>query len=94
MKIICNPKDYAIEPCVATIGFFDGVHKGHCYLIEQVKAVAASKGLRTALITFPVHPRKVIDANYQLDLLSTFNEKVELLSNTGVDYCFLFRIYS
>ncbi len=89
MKIICNPKDYAIEPCVATIGFFDGVHKGHCYLIEQVKAVAASKGLRTALITFPVHPRKVIDANYQLDLLSTFKEKVELLSNTGVDYCFL-----
>jgi len=89
MKIICDPKDYAIEPCVATIGFFDGVHKGHCYLIEQVKAVAASKGLRTALITFPVHPRKVIDANYQLDLLSTFKEKVELLSNTGVDYCFL-----
>lgn len=89
MKIICDPKDYAIEPCVATIGFFDGVHKGHCYLIEQVKAVAASKGLRAALITFPVHPRKVIDANYRLELLSTFKEKKDLLSQTGVDYCFL-----
>jgi len=89
MKIICNPKDYAIEPCVATIGFFDGVHMGHRYLIEQVKAVAASKGLRAALITFPVHPRKVIDRNYNLELLTTLKEKEELLSQTGVDYCFL-----
>lgn len=89
MKIICDLKDYAIEPCVATIGFFDGVHKGHRYLIEQVKAVAASKGLRSALITFPVHPRKVIDTNYRLELLSTLKEKEDLLNQTGVDYCFL-----
>ena len=89
MKIICDPKDYAIEPCVATIGFFDGVHKGHRYLIEQVKSVAASKGLRSALITFPVHPRKVIDPNYRLELLSTLEEKEDLLSQMGVDYCFL-----
>jgi riboflavin kinase / FMN adenylyltransferase len=89
MKIICDPKDYAIGPCVATIGFFDGVHKGHRYLIEQVKAVALSKGLCTALITFPVHPRKVINANNRLELLSTLREKEDLLSQTGVDYCFL-----
>lgn len=50
------------EPCVATIGFFDGVHMGHRYLIQQVKEIAAAKGLRSALVTFPVHPRKVMNA--------------------------------
>jgi len=89
MKIISDPKAYTIEPCVAAIGFFDGVHKGHRYLIEQVKAVGLSKGLRTALITFPVHPRKVIDPDYKLELLSTLKEKETLLSQAGVDYCFL-----
>ena len=52
------------EPCVATIGFFDGVHMGHRYLIQQVKEIAAAKGLRSALVTFPVHPRKVMNAAY------------------------------
>jgi riboflavin kinase/FMN adenylyltransferase len=94
MKIICDSENYAIEPCVATIGFFDGVHRGHQYLIEQVKAVAADKGLRTALITFPVHPRKVIDPDYKMEFLSTLSEKEELLDKTGVDYCFLLNFTS
>lgn len=94
MKIICDPENYTIEPCVATIGFFDGVHKGHQYLIEQVKAVAADKGLHTALITFPVHPRKVIDPDYKMEFLSTLSEKEELLDKTGVDYCFLLNFTS
>ena len=41
------------EPCVATIGFFDGVHMGHRYLIQQVKEIAAAKGLRSALSHSP-----------------------------------------
>ncbi len=89
MKIICNPQDDVIESCVATIGFFDGVHAGHRYLIDQVKAVAANEGLHSALITFPVHPRQVIDADYSMELLSTLQERIELLGQTGVDYCFL-----
>lgn len=49
-----------MPPSVATIGFFDGVHRGHRFLINQVKEVAAKDGLYSALITFPVHPRQVI----------------------------------
>ena len=57
MQIIRDISAIKPEPCVATIGFFDGVHAGHRYLIQQVKEIAAAKGLRSALVTFPVHPR-------------------------------------
>ena len=76
-----------IRPNVTTIGFFDGVHLGHRYLIEQVRAEAETRGLSSSLITFPVHPRKIMQADYQPKLLSTFDEKCALLSTTGADYC-------
>lgn len=75
------------EPLVATIGFFDGVHCGHRFLIEQVKKEASRKGLPSAVITFPIHPRKVLHADYQPALLCGFDEKVERLSSTEIDYC-------
>lgn len=74
-------------PNVATIGFFDGVHRGHRFLIDQVKQCAAERGLSSLLITFSVHPRQVMQADYQPDLLSTLEEKRELLASTGADYC-------
>lgn len=91
MKIICNQQDEVIEPCVATIGFFDGVHVGHRFLIDQVKAVASDEGLRSALITFPIHPSQVITGKPRTDLLTPLDEKSELLALTGADYCFLLR---
>ncbi len=78
-----------MEPCVATIGFFDGVHLGHRFLIEQVKELAKDKGLRSALITFPVHPRQVMKSDYRPELLTTPEEKIELLKAQGVDYCIM-----
>lgn len=89
MQIIRNIPGTLLEPCVATIGFFDGVHTGHRFLIEQVKEVAATRGLRSALITFPVHPRKVMKADYHPELLTTQDEKIALLAETGVDYCIM-----
>lgn len=76
-----------VKPCVATIGFFDGVHRGHRFLIEQVKRLATEQNLASSLITFPVHPRKIMQADYQPELLSTPEEKEELLKQTGVDSC-------
>lgn len=73
-------------PLVATIGFFDGVHAGHRYLIEQVKEEAAKRGLASAVITFPVHPRKVLQKDYQPALLCGYEEKIERLASTGIDY--------
>lgn len=89
MQIIDNIPDLPLEPCVATIGFFDGVHLGHRFLIEQVKELAKDQGLRSALITFPVHPRQVMKSDYRPELLTTPEEKIELLKAQGVDYCIM-----
>ncbi|WP_455585652.1 bifunctional riboflavin kinase/FAD synthetase [Bacteroides sp.] len=89
MQIISNISDVLSESSVATIGFFDGVHTGHRFLIEQVKQVAAARGMRSALITFPVHPRKVMRSDYHPELLNTQDEKIALLAETGVDYCIM-----
>ena len=86
MQIIRDTSAINPEPSVATIGFFDGVHAGHRYLIQQVKEIAAAKGLRSALVTFPVHPRKVMNAAYRPELLTTPKEKISLLADIGVDY--------
>ena len=77
------------KPSIAAIGFFDGVHLGHRYLIEQVKEEAAAKGLSSALVTFPVHPRKVMDAGYKPELLTSYGEKIGLLGAMGVDHSFV-----
>ncbi len=74
-------------PVVATIGFFDGVHLGHHYLIDQVQKIALAEGLPSAVITFPVHPRKVMNQEYQPALLCSYEEKIIRLASTKVDYC-------
>ena len=84
---IAEEKD--LSPAVATIGFFDGVHGGHRFLIRQVREAAALRGLASAVITFPEHPRAVMHPDFHPELLSTCNEKLELLAQTGIDRCVL-----
>lgn len=73
-------KNYA-----ATVGFFDGVHIGHRFLIAELKKEAAKRGLKSMVITFKVHPRKVLHAAYLPQLLTSAEEKIEQLKLTGVD---------
>lgn len=90
MKVIdlaLNEHSVSPQSVVATLGFFDGVHVGHRYLIDQVKAEAKRLGLPSAVITFPVHPRKVLHAEYQPKLLCGYQEKLDQLATTGIDYC-------
>ena len=70
---------------VATIGFFDGVHRGHQCLIRQVRDEALRRGMRSLLITFDRHPRSVFAPAAVPPLLTTAEEKMELLRATGVD---------
>ncbi len=75
--------------CVATVGFFDGVHAGHRFLIDQVKALAVEKNVPSVVFTFAVHPRKVLHSEYQPQLLTTFDEKLFQLQSTGIDTCII-----
>ena len=78
-----------MERCLATIGFFDGVHKGHQYLLAQLCAAARRCGLKSAVVSFAQHPRKVLHQSFQPELLTTCAEKVTLLQGLGVDKCLM-----
>ena len=70
---------------VATIGFFDGVHLGHNYLLKQLKSEASVRGMQSMVVSFANHPRLFFDPNCGLKQLTLSDEKVGLLTQKGVD---------
>ena len=70
---------------VLTIGVFDGVHRGHQYLIQQVRQEALARGYLSGVGTFRNHPRTVLRPETPLLLLTTFQERLRLLEAQGVD---------
>ena len=64
----------------ATIGFFDGVHRGHRYLLQQLEELAAANDLSPIAVTFDCHPRTVVQKDFVPSLLTTQEEKLALLS--------------
>ena len=73
---------------VATIGFFDGVHKGHQFLIHQVVEEAERLGGVSVCVTFANHPRSVVEQmkgyQFSIQLLTTQDEKVMMLKRMGI----------
>ncbi len=72
-------------PTVATIGNFDGVHRGHLSVIEEVVARARALGAKSIAITFEPHPARVLRPGSTLPLITPLTEKLDLLSSTGLD---------
>ena len=70
----------------ATIGFFDGVHRGHEFLVEQLRERAAAGGWESMVVTFDRHPRQVLHDDWQPELLCTLHDKERLLRQTGIDH--------
>ncbi|HKX72150.1 MAG TPA: bifunctional riboflavin kinase/FAD synthetase [Acidimicrobiales bacterium] len=75
------------EGAVVTIGAYDGVHLGHRAVIELVRQRAAERGLRSAVVTFDRHPASIVRPESAPRLLTDLDQKLELLAETGVDYC-------
>lgn len=71
---------------VATVGSYDGVHRGHRLLLDEVVACARACGGESVVLTFEPHPRVVLGGGDELRLLSTFEEKCELMREAGIDY--------
>jgi riboflavin kinase / FMN adenylyltransferase len=77
------PADYG--PSVATIGNFDGVHRGHQWVIAEVVARARAFGIRSIAITFDPHPARVLRPESSQPLITPLSKKLELLAATGID---------
>jgi riboflavin kinase/FMN adenylyltransferase len=72
-------------PTVATIGNFDGVHRGHQWVIAEVVARARTLGVKSVAITFEPHPARVLRPESTLPLITPLTEKLDLLATTGLD---------
>jgi riboflavin kinase/FMN adenylyltransferase len=73
-------------PCsIVTIGNFDGLHLGHRAILETVVGRAKDLGGMAVVYTFEPHPRKVLRPESAPGLLTTLDQKVELLAEAGVD---------
>ncbi|MBE6239352.1 MAG: riboflavin biosynthesis protein RibF [Bacteroidales bacterium] len=77
---------------VVATGFFDGVHVGHRHVIEQLVKAAAVRGDESMVITFWPHPRNVLQKEARmLRLLTTLQEKKDILHSLGVDHVEVLR---
>jgi riboflavin kinase/FMN adenylyltransferase len=73
-----------ISDTVATIGTFDGVHLGHKRIIEVMLEKSRTMNLRSTLVTFHPHPQMVLGKRGPMEVLTTLDEKLELLRATGI----------
>jgi len=81
------PADWA--GCVATIGVFDGVHRGHQRVVARAEQVAQEKGQPLVVITFDPHPDEVIRPGSHPPFLTTPRRQAELLAGLGADAVFV-----
>ena len=79
MKVARRPEELAAGECVAAIGSFDGVHRGHRQVLETARAA----GGPVTVVTFWPHPRLVL--GNRVELLSTLERRIELLDEAGVE---------
>ena len=71
---------------VATVGFFDGVHRGHRFLLNHVSAEARRSGMASLAITFSDSPQRVLHPDANTFLLTTSDEKVSQILDVGIDH--------
>ena len=79
MIIARSPAELEPAERAVALGTFDGVHRGHRAVIDEAKAT----GLRSTVLTFHPHPRLVL--GYEVQLLTTFERRLELIEEAGPD---------
>ncbi|MGN8072313.1 bifunctional riboflavin kinase/FAD synthetase [Mucilaginibacter sp. SG564] len=88
MKVYNHIDEFtAVKNAVVTIGTFDGVHIGHRKIISGIKEIADSIDGETVILTFFPHPRMILQPEDEsLKLITTINEKAQLMEDLGVDH--------
>ncbi|MBO9641458.1 MAG: adenylyltransferase/cytidyltransferase family protein, partial [Siphonobacter aquaeclarae] len=88
MQVHHGPESFQRLPyAVVTSGTFDGVHLGHQKILSRLIESARQLNGQSVVITFWPHPRMVVSTDSSdLKLLSTLDEKIELLADSGIDH--------
>ncbi len=72
-------------PTVVTVGFFDGVHRGHQAVFRRTVHAARERGLTPVAVTFDRHPREVLTPGREPRLLTTVERKASLIEGAGIE---------
>ena len=75
-----------VKSTMVTVGTFDGVHRGHLDVIDRLVTRARSVALPSLVVSFDPHPLEVVNPAAAPQLLTTTEEKLEVLAETGIDY--------
>jgi len=87
MQILSNLFEIKLyKSTIATIGTFDGIHIGHQKILNSLARFAKENSLKSVVITFDPHPRKVINKKNSIELINTIEEKKEKIKTLGIDY--------
>lgn len=87
MQILSNLFEIKLsKSTIATIGTFDGIHIGHQKILNSLARFAKENSLKSVVITFDPHPRKIINKKNSIELINTIEEKKEKLKTLGIDY--------
>lgn len=87
MQIHSTLDTFSASKPIVTIGMFDGVHVGHRALLQQLSLHKIQSGGETVVLTFWPHPQVFFGKTQDFKMLSTLDEKLELLSEIGIDHC-------
>jgi riboflavin kinase/FMN adenylyltransferase len=87
MDVIHFPEDVRPQRWnapVLALGNFDGLHRGHCKILDRMCRVAAERAATSVVMTFDPHPPRVVRPDKAPALLMTKAQKLEALSDAGV----------
>jgi riboflavin kinase / FMN adenylyltransferase len=77
------------RPCAASIGNFDGVHLGHRRIFQRVVELGRERGWKPSVLTFDPHPTTVVAPDRAPKLLTTLDERLELMAAQGIEQVFV-----
>jgi riboflavin kinase/FMN adenylyltransferase len=91
MVILRHPPSASGQPVALTIGNFDGVHLGHCAMIERVIEQARRSRVASCVMTFEPHPREFFAPDQAPARLTSLRDKLEQFAALGVDRALVCR---